>query len=284
MKQTGPTISRRRFFGGVSLAAAGTAGYARFFEAERLQVRSYSVPVAGGSRPPLKVLHLSDLHASSVVSLEYISSAISQGLALRPDVICLTGDFITSKYASAAAYTDVLSRLSTAAACYAVLGNHDGGRWALRNGGYETTEWVERVLREARVHVLNNDSVDCSVNGWNLRLVGLTDAWSGIFNPSRAFKSDNPRLVDATILLSHNPDTKSAVSAFPWDLMLSGHTHGGQLRLPLLGTPFAPVRDKRYVSGLHRWSERWLHVTAGVGSVFGVRINCPPDIGLLTLT
>ena len=59
--------------------------------------------------------------------------------------------------------------------------------------------------------------------------------------------------------------------------------HGGQLRLPIIGTPFAPVRDKRFVEGLHRWEERWIHITRGVGNLHGVRINCPPEVSLLTL-
>ena len=87
------------------------------------------------------------------------------------------------------------------------------------------------------------------------------------------------------VLLSHNPDTKEGVASRHWELMLSGHTHGGQLRVPWLGaTPFAPVRDKRFVAGLHRWNDRWIHITKGIGNVYGMRINCPPEISFLTLT
>jgi uncharacterized protein len=86
-----------------------------------------------------------------------------------------------------------------------------------------------------------------------------------------------------TILLSHNPDTKSQLMKWPWDLMLSGHTHGGQLSLPGIGTPFAPIRDKRYVRGLHRWNDRWLHITKGVGNLHGMRFNCRPEVSILTL-
>ena len=65
--------------------------------------------------------------------------------------------------------------------------------------------------------------------------------------------------------------------------MLSGHTHGGQLRIPFVGTPFAPVRDRRFVQGLHRWQDRWLHITKGIGNLRGMRLNCRPEISLLTL-
>jgi hypothetical protein len=101
--------------------------------------------------------------------------------------------------------------------------------------------------------------------------------------PDRAFAgvSRNPdRLV---LLLAHNPDSKEEVANRPWDLMLSGHTHGGQLRIPAVGAPFAPVRDHRYVAGLLPWRDRWIHVTRGVGNLHGLRLNCRPEISLLSV-
>ena len=65
--------------------------------------------------------------------------------------------------------------------------------------------------------------------------------------------------------------------------MLCGHTHGGECDLAFFGTPFAPVKDKRYVRGLHPWKDRWIHTTKGVGSLYGVRFNCRPEVSLLTL-
>ena len=106
--------------------------------------------------------------------------------------------------------------------------------------------------------------------------------WANYFEPETAFRNLTPGL--PTILLSHNPDSKDRLTSYPWHLMLSGHTHGGQLRVPFLGTPFAPVRDQRYVAGLGRWDDRWIHVTKGIGTVYGLRINCPPEVSFLTLT
>ena len=118
---------------------------------------------------------------------------------------------------------------------------------------------------------------------WKFNLVGVGDRWAGHFDPGAAFHGvDRTR---PTVLLSHNPDTKSHLAGHDWQLMLSGHTHGGQLRVPWLGaTPFAPVSDKRFVEGLHRWNDRWLHVSKGIGSIYGLRINCPPEVSFLTLT
>jgi len=277
-------MSRRRFLGGVSIAAVGTLGYARFFEAERLQVSHHTVPLAGGARRPLKLLHLSDLHASGIVGLDYIESALDRALAWSPEVICLTGDFVTRHLAQADEYTRLLRKLSAAAPCFATLGNHDGGAWAGGHGGHADIRWISEILRNSKITLLHNTATRWSAGEWSLQFVGVGDIWAENFEPDRAFRAAQASNDQPTILLSHNPDTKDAMATHRWNLMLSGHTHGGQLRVPWLGaTPFAPVRDQRFVAGLHRWNERWIHVTKGIGSVFGVRINCPPEFSCLTL-
>jgi hypothetical protein len=277
-------LSRRRFLGGVSLAAVGTLGYARFIEAERLQTSYVTVPLSHGTRAPLKLLHLSDLHASLVVSLDYINRAITRALTWQPDVIFLTGDFITQRFSKAQDYVKVLRQLSDAAPCFATLGNHDGGRWAgEEGGGYPDIEWISDVLSASQLHLLHNATVQHRIGDWSLQIVGLGDTWAADLDVKKAFAGATSD--KTTLLLSHNPDSKEEAATHSWDLMLSGHTHGGQLRVPWLGaTPFAPVRDKRFVAGLHRWDERWIHVTKGIGNVFGLRINCPPEVSFLTLT
>jgi uncharacterized protein len=282
MNAAGLKISRRRFFGGVSFAALATLGYARWFESEWLRKSLIHVPSATESAHPVRLLHLSDLHASPVVSLPYLRRAIEAAVAWKPDVICVTGDFVTRKFEDVAGYSSVLRVLSSTAPTFASLGNHDGGYWAGDAGGYADVQWVTELLRASGIRLLHNDSAQVEIHGRRLSLVGVGDIWAGHLDISRAFAR---RRAGETILLSHNPDTKELLGAFEWDLMLCGHTHGGQLRVPWIGaTPFAPVRDKRYVAGLGRWDERWIHVTRGVGSVFGLRINCPPEISCLTLT
>src|SRR5687767_7535294 len=128
MKSPAFKMSRRRFLGGVSLAAAGAAGtfgYAYFLEAERLQKTFFTVPLSGGTRPPLKLLHISDLHASPVVNLNYIRKAVETGLEWKPDLICVTGDFVTTRFERVDDYLRVLDRLSAVAPTFACLGNHD---------------------------------------------------------------------------------------------------------------------------------------------------------------
>jgi predicted MPP superfamily phosphohydrolase len=106
--------------------------------------------------------------------------------------------------------------------------------------------------------------------------------WEWEIDAPRAFAGiDESRNV---VLLSHNPDSKDALDAFPWHLMLCGHTHGGQVIVPLAGPIFAPVADKRYVAGLKPWGDRQIHVTRGVGNVGGVRFLCRPEASLLLLS
>ena len=85
------------------------------------------------------------------------------------------------------------------------------------------------------------------------------------------------------LCLAHNPDAKDALDGLPWDLMLAGHTHGGQVVLPFLGPPVVPVRDRRFVSGLNGWSSRLIYTTRGVGNLYGLRVHCRPEVTLLDL-
>jgi len=128
--------------------------------------------------------------------------------------------------------------------------------------------------------LLRNSNTEFQAKGRTIKLVGLGDFWAGDFEPAHAFPAPSST---QTLLLSHNPDTKDLLTEYQWDLMLSGHTHGGQFALPLLGTPFAPVRDQRYVEGLKPWEGRQIHVTTGVGNLYGMRFNCRPEVSLLLL-
>lgn len=280
--------SRRLFLASLGLSgasAASAATYMRFIEPGWFEVARPQVATGkANGRPPLNVLHLSDLHASPVVSLPFIAEAVELGLNLQPDLICLTGDYITHTWDDWTGYARVLGRLSAAAPTFACLGNHDGGRWALRHRGYPTSIEVRDLLARSRIELLHNAAAGLRVGAWRVNLVGVGDVYAHELSPGPAFRGWRPEPDQLTLLLAHNPDVKPLLRGYPWDLMLCGHTHGGQLSLPLLGTPFAPVRDRRFVKGLHRWDDRWIHVTKGVGNLYGLRFNCRPEVSLLTLT
>jgi uncharacterized protein len=276
-------FTRRKFLTTMGCCVAGGGLYTRVIEPHWLTIGRHTVRLGRSpGKQPLKILQLADLHASHVVSLDFISEAVRMGLELQPDLICLTGDFITHGYKALDGYAEVLRPLADGTPTFACLGNHDGGLWASRRHGYKTTNRVREVLDEAGVTLLHNSALTVQVRDSKLRLVGLGDIWAGEMQPMIAFASNDPS-ADATVVLSHNPDTKTYLKPYPWDLLLSGHTHGGQVKLPFIGAPVSSVKDRRFMEGLHPWEGRWIHVTRGVGNLLGIRFNCPPEVSLITL-
>ena len=286
-------ITRRallRGMGGLVGAAATGFCYARFGEPQWLRVTRHDISLANPAAkgPPVRIVQLSDLHASAAVPFEFIADAVTLAIAQRPDVVAVTGDFFTGELPHPERYAAILARLSVVAPTFACLGNHDGGPWAHQSGGPATIEGALAMLKNAGVACLHNTSYALTLRGRACQFVGVGDLWSAMCNPTLAFAAAPLREIGGDrplrVLLNHNPDAKAVLRLFDWDLMLCGHTHGGQLRIPLFGTPFAPVTDKRYVEGLHRWENRWLHVTRGVGNLHGMRFNCRPEISVLDLS
>jgi predicted MPP superfamily phosphohydrolase len=279
-------ITRRKF--ALGLGAAGLLGvaYSRCLESRWLELREVVVTLPRvGLRSPFRILHLSDFHWSSAVPLSFIEKAIKCGLAKNPDLICLTGDFATAgEQHDLQRYEGVLGLLSSAAPSIAVLGNHDGGVWSRKQGGFPDRSAMTTMLRNAGVTVLQNESRVLGIKGNKITLVGTADLWSGWFDAGAPFKGLSDEYDGVRIVLSHNPDTKDALDLHPWDLMLSGHTHGGQIVIPLLGPPIVRVHDRGYVSGLNRWRDRWIYTTRGVGSLYGIRFNCRPEVSILDVT
>ena len=265
---------------GGGLAAAS---YPCYIEPRWLDANVRHVAITRVRLPhPVRILHLADLHASVFVPLDLIDSAITAGLAMRPDLICVTGDFITfCDDFSFEDYARTLSRLSKAAPTFAVLGNHDGGPWSAKHRGNPDSKMVEALLENSGIRLLRNESERVRVSDLSLSLAGTPDLWQEKIDPRRTFADVHE--TEPVVLLAHNPDTKDVVAKYPWDLMLSGHTHGGQVVLPGLGVCFAPVNDWRYIAGLVPWGERQVHVTRGVGNFGGVRFQCRPEVNLLEL-
>jgi uncharacterized protein len=263
-------------------APAAVAGYARWIEPYALNLSSHRCLLPGlEPGPPVRLLHFSDLHASADVPNSLIESAVGMALELKPDLVCLTGDFVTVRGSwDRAWYVRTLSRLTANLPVFATMGNHDGG-WL--HSGMRDTSAVRGMLQSAGVPVLHNRSVTIPIGGQQIEVVGLGDIWGREFRPARAF-GHRCGLSHPRIVMSHNPDTKELMKDYEWDLMLSGHTHGGQVVLPFLGSPWTPVKDMRYVHGLLPWNGRQIHVTSGVGSAHGIRLNCRPELALLELT
>ncbi len=272
------TSTSRRTFLLAPILAAPTVAYARLVEPTWLEWTQRTCTIPGLS-DSVRLVHLSDLHASNDVPMSLIENAIQMAIDSNPDIICVTGDFVTNSSGfDSIEYAAILSRLSRKAPTFAVLGNHDGGLWSSTRGGFANSGKIARMVERSGIDLLANRTVqvDCG-----LQIAGMGDLWAGEANPEQAFKdtdSDSP-----TILLAHNPDSKQIAANYGWRLMLSGHTHGGQVVAPILGFCPAPVEDRRYIRGLKPWKDRWIHVSCGVGNIAGVRFNCRPEVTLLHL-
>jgi predicted MPP superfamily phosphohydrolase len=278
----GGGLTRRKLLFSLSAFGFGCGAYARFIEPQWLETTLHRIQLTASSlSQPIRILHLSDFHASSYVPMPFLEHAIELGLAWWPDLICLTGDFVTcSDYYDRSYYQQVLRRLSNAAPAFACLGNHDGGLWASHNSGSASAYEVVRLLENSGITVLQNASELVRFGGLQIQVIGLSDLWSKMIDPAQAYRRYKEL---PTIVLAHNPDWKDAIGGYPWDLQLSGHTHGGQVRLFFDGRIFVPVRDKRYVAGLGRWENRWIYVTRGVGNIRGMRFCCRPELSLLEI-
>lgn len=248
-------------------------------------VNTHRVPVFGGKLPkPIRLVQLSDLHLSRDVSAAMIEHAFRLAIEQKPDLVCLTGDYVTRVHGQIlTGYSDLFRMLSSRFPTYAVKGNHDGGAWAEYYLNEPSDRQVDQVLADGRASSLQNRSERLRVGGAELWLAGVGDLWSDEVQANDAF-SAVPRGAPV-VLLAHNPDSKEQVRGFEWKLMLSGHTHGAQNGLPYLAQRFAPVEDKRFVAGLNYWpeGERWIHTNVGVGNLRGFRILRRPEVTVLEL-
>lgn len=286
----------RRFFLKATLGSA-TAGlvtgwYTKFFEPGHFEITTKDIAhcFRGGIQSGLRILHLSDFHSSSEVPLKMIEKAVDLALDMAApcDVAFLTGDFITWHIDQPEDYQKILRKISSSMPAYACLGNHDGGQWAGQHGGYPTTEPIKEFLQSCDIPVLFNESRKIKIRHQPVQLIGLGDLWAKDQKPESvmpAISPDGNTPFDLpVIVLSHNPDMKIAMHEYDWDLMLSGHTHGGQLVIPFINyRPFIPVYDTSHPEGLAKWhSRRWIHISRGIGNRHGLRFNCRPEISILT--
>lgn len=281
-------LSRRQFLQfGLYGAAFGVGGisYSYFIEARWLKITEHYVNIDSALIHPITLLHLSDFHASPAVPLDFIEEACRLVTTIKADCVCLTGDYLTKTLTEPEIirYSQILQILTRHAPTFACLGNHDGGEWATKHHGYSDIKVIRQILQNAGVHLLHNDSTLFDIAQQTIKFIGVGDSWTKEYDPQAAF-SKLAHINAPTILLSHNPDTKANLINYEWDLLLCGHTHGGQFVIPFTNfAPFAPVKDKKYLSGLFSLEKRYLHITTGIGNLHGLRFNCRPEIGVLHL-
>ncbi len=267
-----------RMVAALALVALVLIGWAYWTAVSVPVVREAEVRLPGWPEgaPPIRAVLISDIHvAGPDMPPERLERIVVQINALRPDIVLIAGDFVSDKRTSTRHYPQAeaaapLARLRARLGTFAVMGNHD--HW--RDGA-----GAHRALAAAGVRLLDNRAVTAGP----LALGGLDDAFTGRdrLGPTLAAMR---RLPGARVLLSHSPDP---FAALPGDvgLMLAGHTHCGQARLPFVGAVMTLSKyGQRYACGLVREHGRTLIVTAGLGtSGLPLRLGAVPDLWLMTL-
>ena len=266
-------ISRRALLKGFVAtgvgAATGAVAYGYLYERRALELTRESLPVAG--LPPglagLRIGLMTDVHRSRWVSADDVSAAVRLLMAETPDLIVLGGDYVTwgdRQYVGASAET--LGALQATHGVFGILGNHDDDHdmpAALAARGVQ-------MLKDARTRLaIRGETLELAgIRFWTKRAADIATVLRGASGP--------------VVLLAHDPRRLTEAAELGVPLVLSGHTHGGQMVLPVVGALAA--RKFPVVAGLTRTAGTTMFVSRGIGTVYvPVRINCPPEVALLTL-
>jgi hypothetical protein len=276
--------------------------YATVVEPYRPVLRRLAVPVPEGW-PRLSILHLSDLHVrTDGERLAAAQERFLRSLPGTPDLVCVTGDVCEQLVAAPRAIA-LLGRLRPRLGTLAVLGNHEHhapvpfglegptrGAWGklarlasrllgtrLHSSGSDEARAIAEALSAAGLRVLMNEGLRLEVDGRRLWVAGTDSAWAGRAQAAAALSGRDEG--EPCLGLVHEPESALPLIARGADLALAGHVHGGQVRLPFVGTPFTYRADPRIrvASGLQRLGRAVLHVSAGLGHTTPLRFGCPPE-------
>ncbi|HEV8603747.1 MAG TPA: metallophosphoesterase [Tepidisphaeraceae bacterium] len=252
-----------------------------------VEIHRRKMPLKGldASLAGLKLVQISDLHYSPVVWERYLLQFIGWVNDLKPDVVVVTGDLITGGYRYAHRIATILSHVKASRGVICTFGNHDYSIYGkVANGeGKRRADYLEACLKKRGLHVLRNESwfLEGKGRGRPLTLVGLDDEWSGNIDPDVAYRGVD---VDLPIVcLNHNPANCMELMQYPWQWMLSGHTHGRQIATSKFGRTFYPHKYRQFTHGYYSVNGRHLYVNRGLS--YGQRVLswCRPEITVFKL-
>jgi predicted MPP superfamily phosphohydrolase len=280
-------LTRRRFFGRFLIGASAVAAIGsvdgfflepRNLVSEHIEVRLARLPEEFHG---FRIAQISDIHFGPYMGKAGLERALQLAQSFRPDLLALTGDFVSHPFGGsngpfgahyAEPCADVLAAV-TGIPMLAILGNHD--HW--NNPGI-----VEGALQERGIPVLRNRSIPLERGRSRIWIAGVDDALVEAADLDKALH--NVPLSETTLLLAHEPDFADYAARFPVDLQLSGHSHGGQVRLPGIGALVLPKLAKKYPVGLNQVGSLQVYTNRGLGVINPpVRFYCPPEVTFVTL-
>lgn len=246
-------------------------------EPKWLYTKRVAIPIEDlpSSLSGFTIVQVSDIHLHPYTEIDMVYKAVERVNALNPDIVVLTGDYVFERAESIFELAPVLAEVNARYGTFSVLGNHD--YWT-------DAEVVADGLRGVDIPVLINQGILIEAREEKLHIAGLDDAWEG--SPDLNAAMETSASGAPTILLLHEPDFISEIAKDPRVILqLSGHTHGGQVRIPGFGAPILPDFGRLYDYGLYRVNKTWLYVNPGIGVIPPpVRFNCRPEITEITLT
>jgi uncharacterized protein len=272
--------SRRGFLNGLVaaplLAVAATSAYARLVEPQFYRISETDVFIRDLPErfENFRITQLTDIHHSRILGIDQVRHVVALAQQTKPDIFVLTGDYTTTYRRFIEPCAEALGQLNASDGVWAVLGNHDH---------YTDPELTTRALQRRHITVLENANTTLQRGPDSLQLSGIDD-WSWNFTDwTSAFSGLKPST--PTILLSHQPSVLDLEQTQQVDLILSGHTHGGQVRLPGLGAPMRfATREMKYDRGLFQRGQTQLYVSSGTGVIgLPVRFGVRPEIAVLRL-
>jgi hypothetical protein len=260
----------------LSLAgAAGVMGYATLYEPDfyELTETDIFIPNLPGRFEGFRLAQISDVHHSRLVSQTEVRRVVALANAARPDLIALTGDYTTAYRRYIEPCAEALGDLSAPEGVWAVLGNHDHNTDAAL---------TVRALNKRKITILDNANTTLRRGPDALQLAGLDDWTWNAHDWQRTLRGLD--LTRPSVLLSHQPRTLDWAETEGFSLILSGHTHGGQIRLPLVGEPARLSKDLRYLRGHYQRGATQLYVSRGTGVIgLPLRLGVRPEIAVLRL-
>lgn len=234
----------------------------------------------------MKIVQISDLHYSPVVWQRYLIQYITWVNDLKPDVVVVTGDLITGGYRFAHRIATILSHLKAPLGTICTFGNHDYSIYGKNQSpeGKRRADYLEKCLEDRGLIVLRNESMEIrrAEAKKPVVIVGLDDEWSGHIDAEEGFARVDPGL--PIICLNHNPVNAKELMEYPWQWMLSGHTHGRQLATSRIGKRFNHHRRREFTHGYYSLNGRHLYVNRGLS--YGQRVLdwCRPEVTVFKLT